>query len=261
MYLGGGGWYWFAACRTDMVHRLEVRRGGEGRRTFTLPPGERFHSLTGEQGGLWRSRSAHLNEFCGLGSIGAGTGPGCPYTLDKSTVECPELRWLWRNVKIDDDYLFGLKGLAGRPAAGDAIDCVNMSLGTPQQVIVLGSTISPLSTTNLPDDYSILPEEINFPVTKDVLSGGSSVRADLVFYEISNHQMVLAAGSLDFTGSLAFSNYANPVAQLTANFLHRALFIASGTQVRRSEKSAFRLKSGNKTSLLVAINESPSETD
>jgi hypothetical protein len=54
MYLGGNGFYWVSS--TDIQrrpHRLEVRRGDQGVRSYSLPGGERIHNTDGQQGSLW----------------------------------------------------------------------------------------------------------------------------------------------------------------------------------------------------------------
>lgn len=52
MYLGGNGFYWVADVGPSIPTRLEVRKGDQGCRSVTFPPGERTHSLTGMHGGL-----------------------------------------------------------------------------------------------------------------------------------------------------------------------------------------------------------------
>jgi hypothetical protein len=62
MYLGGNGFYWVTS--TDIQtrpHRLEVRRGDQGVRSYSLPGGERVHSLDSQQSSLWRSRGRACN--------------------------------------------------------------------------------------------------------------------------------------------------------------------------------------------------------
>ena len=72
MYLGGNGFYWSCATDSQSLHRVEIRRGDQGCRAFTLPGGERLFSSNGQQGLLWRSRGLPSNMFLGVGCCACG---------------------------------------------------------------------------------------------------------------------------------------------------------------------------------------------
>ena len=72
MYLGGNGFYWSCAVSTSSLHRVEIRRGDQGVRAFTMPGGERLFSTNGQQGLLWRSRGLPANVFLGNGCCSCG---------------------------------------------------------------------------------------------------------------------------------------------------------------------------------------------
>lgn len=72
MYLGGNGFYWACAAMPESLHRVEIRRGGEGVRAFTGAGGERIFSSNGKSGLLWRSRGLASNYLFGVGSCAAG---------------------------------------------------------------------------------------------------------------------------------------------------------------------------------------------
>ena len=61
----GNGYYWVTAHDRSRPHRIEVRRADQGCRTFGLSPGNWHHSLTGESGGLWRTRGRPPNQLFG----------------------------------------------------------------------------------------------------------------------------------------------------------------------------------------------------
>ena len=77
MYLGGNGFYWSCATTSENLHRVEIRRGGEGVRPFTCAGGDRIFSSNGQSGLLWRSRGLASNSLFGVGSCAAG-----PVSLD-----------------------------------------------------------------------------------------------------------------------------------------------------------------------------------
>jgi hypothetical protein len=107
MYLSGNGFYWMSATDPARPPRLEVRRGNEGLGTFSLHGGEHHHSLTGQKGGLWRSRGRAANFLFGVGRCGEGTGPGVPYKRTAAS-NYPELSWIFEG--IDKDELLGIEG-------------------------------------------------------------------------------------------------------------------------------------------------------
>lgn len=72
IYLGGNGFYWSCASKADSLHRVEIRRGDQGCRPFTLGGGDRIFSTNGQQGLLWRSRGLAANHFLGVGCCAAG---------------------------------------------------------------------------------------------------------------------------------------------------------------------------------------------
>lgn len=72
MYLGGNGFYWSCATQYEYFHRVEIRRGGEGIRSFTCPGGDRIFSSNGQSGLLWRSRGLPANCLFGVGCCAEG---------------------------------------------------------------------------------------------------------------------------------------------------------------------------------------------
>ena len=127
MYLGGNGYYWVTTHDPARPHRIEVRRAEAGCRTFGLPPGNWHHSLTGEMGGLWRSRGRPPNLLFGLGSCAMGVGKGVGYGINDEARKDPDLSFIFRGLQ--SDTIIGDFGLVQGAASGDEIDRLDYSLG------------------------------------------------------------------------------------------------------------------------------------
>lgn len=133
--------------------RLEVRRGDQGVRTFGLPGGEQHHSLTGQKGGLWRSRGRAANYLFGIGCCGEGTGPGVPYAR---TGASKSASFAGACEGIGDSDLIGVQGFGGG-ASRDEIDRFNITNGSPANAVVLATS------TGHADDSGLFPEECVVP--------------------------------------------------------------------------------------------------
>ena len=209
MYLGGNGFYWVSATAHDRPHRLEVRRGDQGVRTYTLPGGERVHSLNGQQGSLWRSRGRACNYLFGLGCCGEGTGDGVPYKRTEASKD-PKLAWMFEG--IGEGELLGEHGFGGG-ASGDEIDKFDLGNGSPANCIVLASS------TGHSDHFGAFPEDLVFPITKTLGSQTDEIRSDIVYYETSGGGAVFSVGSINWYCSLGWDGYKNNIAKLTENVL------------------------------------------
>lgn len=213
MYLGGNGFYWVSATAMDRPHRLEVRRGDQGVRTYTLPGGERVHSLNGQQGSLWRSRGRACNYLFGLGCCGEGTGDGVPYKRTEASRD-PSFAWIFKG--IGDDELLGEHGFGGG-ASGDEIDKFDLKYGSPANSIVLATS------TGHSDSFGIFPEDTGFPIINTLGSQTNEIRSDIVYYETSGGGAVFSVGSINWYCSLGWDGYKNNIARLTGNVLHGLL--------------------------------------
>ena len=65
------------------------------------------------------------------------------------------------------------------------------------------------------------PEEVDNVMPNLDAAQNSLVRADMVFFETGNGGAVFSTGSIAWAGSLAHNGYANNVARITSNVLHR----------------------------------------
>ncbi|EXJ83492.1 hypothetical protein A1O1_07115 [Capronia coronata CBS 617.96] len=216
MYLGGNGFYWVSAVDPKRPWRLEVRRGDQGVRSYTLPGGERFMSLNGTQGGLWRTRGRSSHGLFGISFCGEGTGPGVPY---KRTGAAENASFKWMFEGIPDGGLIGEYGLGGG-ASGDEIDSFDLACGSPTNAVVVASS------TGHPDEFGIAPECVGFPIINTLGTQTNEIRSDIVYYETQAGGAVFSVGSINWFCSLGWDDYQNNVAKLTGNvikeFLRRA---------------------------------------
>ncbi|KKY25266.1 putative branched-chain amino acid [Phaeomoniella chlamydospora] len=217
MYLGGNGFYWCSATDPARPHRMEVRRGDQGCRSFSLAAGERVHSLTGEQGGLWRSRGRTPQTLFGIGSCACGSGPGVPYRVNEDIAKTSELSWLWNGLfREGESLLIGTEGFGGG-ASGDEIDRLDFELGSPTNTILLASS------TGHDDSFGLFNEEQMFPMVDTLGTKCDRVRSDMTYYETSGGGAVFSVGSINWYCSLGWNAYQNNVAALTGNVLKKFL--------------------------------------
>lgn len=206
---------------------MEVRRADVGARTHELPSGERYHALNGQLGGLWRSLGRAPNLLWGIGSCASGKGDGRPFIPTKEALENPSLAWFWKGLNDESKKLLGRKGLAGG-ASGDELDRLDVSLGSPQNAILLARS------ERHDDHFMLFNEELIFPMIGTLGSTSPLVRSDMVYYETNGGGAVFSVGSINWNNSLAWNEYHNDIAQVTENVLRE--FLARGVKSR--EKAA-----------------------
>lgn len=215
MYLGGNGYYWVTSHDPDRPHRIEVRRAEAGCRTFSLPPGHHHHSLTGELGGLWRSRGRPPNRLFGIGSCAMGVGKGAGYGITDEARSHPRVSRFLRGLKSDP--IIGDFGLVQGAASGDEIDRLDYELGTPRNAIMVATT---KLAGGHSDEYMLFNEETLFPMVNITGTTSDKIRSDIVFFETAKKGAVFSVGSINWVGALAWNAFKNNVARLTANVLH-----------------------------------------
>jgi N,N-dimethylformamidase len=213
MYLGGNGFYWRVATHADLPGVIEVRRGEAGTRCFELPPGERFHSFTGEHGGLWRSQGRAPQALVGVGFVAEGFDENSYFVRTEQSFD-PRAQFIFEGV--DADERIGNFGVLGG-AAGYELDAADPALGTPPHALVLARSVEHSNV------YLLTPEELlaGFP-GQDAIEN-PKVRAELVFFETPNGGGVFSTGSITWAASLSHDAYENNVARVTANVLRRFL--------------------------------------
>ncbi len=213
MYMGGNGFYWVSALDSSRPWRLEVRRGDQGVRSYTLPGGDRTMSINGTQGGLWRTRGRSSHGLFGIAFNGEGTDPGAPYKRTDAGHN-PAFEWMFKDISPDE--LIGEFGLGG-PASGDEIDSFDLDCGSPTNGVVVATT------TGHSDGFGIAPECVGFPITNTLGTQTSEIRSDMVYYDTNAGGAVFSVGSISWYCALGWKDYANNVAKLTTNVIREFL--------------------------------------
>ena len=211
MYLGGNGFYWVTSVDAERPHIAEVRRGMSGTRAWNSAPGECYHSTTGELGGHWRHRGKTPNRLTGIGFTAQGWGDPAPGYTRKPDSFDERAAFIFDGIEADETI--GDFGLVFGGAAGDELDRIDYSLGTPHHTLVLASS-GPHGPSILPviEDYT----QVNAELMTDP---GATVRADMVYFETLNDGAVFSVGSICWCGSLSHNGYDNNVSRITENVL------------------------------------------
>ncbi|MDY7104554.1 MAG: DUF6605 domain-containing protein, partial [Actinomycetota bacterium] len=222
MYLGGNGFYWRVAFAADRPGVMEVRRAEDGTRAWIAEPGESYHELGGEYGGLWRRLGRAPNALVGVGFAAQGFDRAAPFRRTPASYE-PRVSWMFDGVEGD---VFGADGVGGG-AAGQEIDRYDRALGSPRHAVVV-ATADEHSPQMLRTKEELHATEVPGP--------DPDVRADVVFFEVPGGGAVFSAGSIAWYGALhgarsragsgddgggAAGRAPTDVARLTANVLRR----------------------------------------
>jgi len=208
-YLGGNGFYWSCATMSENLHRVEIRRGGEGITAFACDGGDRIFSSNGQSGLLWRSRGLAANYLFGVGCCAEGPGPGVPY---KRTEASKDAALAWMFDGITEDELLGEHGFGGG-ASGDEIDKCDFGIGSPHNTIVVATS------TGHPDEFGMFPEDVFYPYQNVLGTQTREVRSDITYYDSSGGGSVFSVGSINWFCSLGWDHFQNNIAQLTGNVL------------------------------------------
>ncbi|KAI4277269.1 MAG: hypothetical protein LQ337_001916 [Flavoplaca oasis] len=215
MYLGGNGYYWVTSHDPGRPHRIEVRRAEAGCRTFGLPPGNWHHSLSGELGGLWRSRGQPPNKLFGVGSCAMGVGKGAGYGITDEARSKKHLSFIFRG--IESDTTIGDFGLVQGAASGDEIDRMDYGLGTPKNAVMIATT---KLAGGHSDEYMLFNEETLYPMVNLHGTTSDKIRSDIVYFETPSEGAVFSVGSINWVGALAWKAFDNNIARISSNVLH-----------------------------------------
>nr|WP_143035710.1 N,N-dimethylformamidase beta subunit family domain-containing protein [Bradyrhizobium sp. Rc2d] len=133
IYLGGTGFYWRIASRKEVQHFFELRRAECGLRLWAAEPGEYFHSLDGQLGGLWRRHRRAPQMLVGIGFVAQGAFESTHFRAACS----PPMRPPTHGSSKEWTKKFRHYGLSGGGAAGCEFDHVDAELGTPANAVIL----------------------------------------------------------------------------------------------------------------------------
>ena len=213
MYLGGNGFYWVTSIDPARPYLAEVRRGINGTRAWTSPPGELRHQTTGEQGGLWRYRGRPPNALVGVGfSAQSDTHDRAPGYRRTRASFAPGYSWIFDGVSDAD--VIGDYGLYLGGAAGYEIDRHDPSLGSPGPSAVLMT-----SQGMHPGSYLLVIEDAEVMIPNVTATANPRARSDVVYLPYEGGGAVFSVGSCSWCGSLSHNSYDNDIYRITDNVL------------------------------------------
>ena len=213
MYLGGNGFYWRIACVPALPGVIELRRAEGGIRAWAAEPGEYYHQLDGQYGGLWRRNRRPPQMLAGVGFSGQGLFEGTHYRKLPAAHDAA-LGWIFDGVEGET---FGEYGLSGGGAAGFELDRADAALGTPEGTVILARSEDP------PASFVTVPEEL---LSRIGTISGEQVdalkRAEIVHFRTASGGEVFATGSITWMGSLWHEGaFGGPVSRIMENVLRR----------------------------------------
>ncbi|WP_160107983.1 N,N-dimethylformamidase beta subunit family domain-containing protein [Pseudomonas izuensis] len=221
MYLGGNGFYWKIGRDPSHPHMIEVRRAEGGMRVWASQPGEYYHQLDGEYGGLWRRNGIAPQQVAGVGFTAEGAFEGTYYVRTPESFHS-ELAFLFEGIHPEEKI--GDFGLSGGGAAGFEIDQVCSDLGTPDFVTVIAASEGHGPTFETTFEELLLP---------GVFDGGprpyGGIRSNIVYGIDENGGGLFSVGSITFCGSLSHNHYDNNVSRLLENCLRKFLATSRST--------------------------------
>jgi N,N-dimethylformamidase len=235
MYLGGNGFYWKIGRDPNHPHMIEVRRAEGGMRVWASQPGEYYHQLDGEYGGLWRRNGIAPQKVAGVGFTAEGAFEGTYYVRTPESFRT-ELAFLFKG--IPPEQRIGDFGLSGGGAAGFEIDQVCSDLGTPDFVTVIAASEGHGPT------FETTFEELLLPGVFD--SGPrpyGGIRSNIIYGIDENGGGLFSVGSITFCGSLSHNHYDNNVSRLLENCLRKFLAASRSTEDPPPYPSCYDLSS------------------
>jgi N,N-dimethylformamidase len=212
VYLGGNGFYWKIASTESLPGMLELRRGEGGIRAWDAEPGEYYHALDGEYGGLWRRNGRPPQQLVGVGFSGQGLFEGSHYRLLDSGRD-PAVAWILDGI---DGDIIGAHGLSGGGAAGFELDRADVALGTPPKTRIIARSEGHAA------HFVTVPEELlTHVMTVSGETPRSLIRAEIVHFDTPGGGQVFSVGSITFCGSLPVNGGDNDVSRMLRNVLLR----------------------------------------
>jgi len=217
MYLGGNGFHWVTGVHPERPHVIEVRRGGGLGSVAAQRPGEAQLATTGEPGGLWHLRGRAPHRLVGVGAAAEGRGGRAAGYVRLPASFDERAAFVFDGVAADE--VIGEFGSVEGGAAGDEVDRLDFSLGTPAHALLLATSSGRHGEhVRLLDPFLVdEPAQLGTPAG----GGNPAVRADMVFFETAAGGAVFSVGSISWRGSLQHDEGRNNVATITRNVLRR----------------------------------------
>ena len=213
MYMGGNGFYWVTCLDPESRHTIEVRRWG-GTQAWNAAPGERYHSATGELGGLWRNRGRAPQKLLGIGFTSQGNDRNAPYHRQPGS-RYPKAAFIFQGIEEEESIGDFPSLVMEHGAAGFELDRIDYSWGTPSHTILLATA------TDFSDAYQHVVEEVNQSNSQQGGTVNELVKADMVYLQYPKGGGVFSVGSISWCGSLSYNSYDNNVSRITDNVLRR----------------------------------------
>jgi N,N-dimethylformamidase len=211
-YLGGNGFYWRIARDPAVPHMIELRRAEGGIRAWQAEPGEYYHAIDGQMGGLWRRNRRPPQMLAAVGFSGQGKFEGTHYRRLPTSYE-PEFAWMFEGI---ESGILGEYGLSGGGAAGFELDRADPMLGTPDNAVILARSEDP------PASFVTVPEELLSHIsTVNGEQPGELMRGEIVWVDTPSGGAVFAVGSITFCGSLWQDGFRGSVSRLLENVVRR----------------------------------------
>ncbi len=212
-YLGGNGFYWRIARDKARPHMIEIRRAEGGIRAWAAEPGEYYHAIDGQMGGLWRRNRRPPQQLAGVGFSGQGKFEGTHYRRLPASYE-GELAWVFAGI---NEEIVGDYGLSGGGAAGFELDRADPMLGTPDNAVILARSEDP------PKSFVTVHEELLGAT--NTISGEDApdlMRGEIVYFDTPSGGAVFSVGSITYCGSLwRDGRFDGPVSRLLENVVRR----------------------------------------
>lgn len=192
MYLGGNGFYWAISYHAELPGVIEVRR--------LMAEGEGFHEFDGLPGSAWVLHERAPQKLTGVGFVAmAFFGPA--FYRRQPGADDPRAAFIFEGV---DDEIIGDFGNHFGGAAGEEVDCIDESLGTPQNTLLLARSDAFPGILEPDEGYT-----------------DADVHADMTFLETKAGGAVFSTGSIAWCASLNHNDFDNNVARITLNVLRR----------------------------------------
>ena len=212
IYLGGNGFYWKITRVPTLPGVIEVRRAEGGIRAWATAPGESYHQLDGEYGGLWRRNGRPPQALVGVGFSAQGLFESSYYRRMPDSYK-PSSEWIFENVTEEK---LGDYGLSGGGAAGFELDRADFDLGTPPGTMVLARS------EKHSESFVAVPEELLSHI--NTVTGENPedlIRAEIVYTELRGGGAIFSVGSICFCGSLNYNGGKNGISQMLENVIRR----------------------------------------